>query len=80
MIFHPGTSPPDTISFRTVLSRFCTHSSGFCKAYGRCRATADKNMELMKKAWNKEQNQKNLPPLISWEEAGRLPLRLHDIF
>lgn len=42
------------------------------KAYGRCRATADKNMELMKKAWNKEQNQKNLPPLISWEEAGEL--------
>ena len=45
---------------------------GFCKAYGRCRATADKNMGLMKKAWNKEQGQKNLPPLISWEEAGEL--------
>lgn len=46
--------------------------SGFCKAYGRCRATADKNMGLMKKAWDKEQNQKRLPPLISWEEAGKL--------
>ncbi len=46
--------------------------SGFCKAYGRCRAAADKNMGLMKKAWDKEQNQKRLPPLISWEEAGKL--------
>ncbi len=46
--------------------------SGFCKAYGRCRATADKNMGLMKKAWDKEQRQKKLPPLISWEEAGEL--------
>lgn len=46
--------------------------SGFCKAYGRCRATMEKNMGLMKKAWDKEQRQKKLPPLISWEEAGEL--------
>ncbi len=45
---------------------------GFCKAYGRCRATADKNLELMKKAWDGEANQRRLPPLISWEEAGAL--------
>ena len=30
----------------------------------------EKNMGLMKKAWDKEQRQKKLPPLISWEEAG----------
>lgn len=46
--------------------------NGFCKAYGRCRATADKNMELLKAAWDEEQNQKKLPPLLSWEEAGEL--------
>lgn len=46
--------------------------SGFCKAYGRCRATADKNMDLLKEAWDEGQNQKKLPPLLSWEEAGEL--------
>ena len=50
---------------------------GFCKAYGRCRATANKNMALMENAWNEEQNQKNLPPLISWEEAGALLKKAH---
>lgn len=63
-----GFHPADYCSGDT--ENYCR--AGFCKAYGRCRATADKNMELMKKAWNKEQNQKNLPPLISWEEAGEL--------
>lgn len=45
---------------------------GFCKAYGRCRATADKNMDLFKEAWNKERNERKLPPLLSWEEVGQL--------
>ncbi len=45
---------------------------GFCKAYGRCRATMEKNMELFDAAWDAEANQKKLPPLISWEEAGAL--------
>ena len=53
--------------------------SGFCKAYGRCRATADKNMGLMKKAWDSGQNQKRLPPLISWEEAGNLLKEAMDL-
>ncbi len=46
--------------------------SGFCKAYGRCRATMEKNMSLFPKAWDEEKNQKKLPPLISLEEAGVL--------
>lgn len=46
--------------------------SGFCKAYGRCRATADKNMSLFSEAWDEGQNRKKLPPLLSWEEAGEL--------
>lgn len=46
--------------------------SGFCKAYGRCRATADQNLQLFEKAWDEEKNRKNLPPLLSWEEAGGL--------
>ena len=46
--------------------------SGFCKAYGRCRATMERNMGLFKEAWDESQNRKKLPPLISWEEAGRL--------
>lgn len=46
--------------------------SGFCKAYGRCRATVEKNMDLFREAWDEEQNRKKLPPLISWEEAGAL--------
>lgn len=45
---------------------------GFCKAYGRCRATADKNMALYQEAWNKETDEKKLPPLITWEEVGKL--------
>lgn len=45
---------------------------GFCKAYGRCRATADKHMALMEEAWDKETKDQKLPPLISWEEAGAL--------
>ncbi len=47
-------------------------SNGFCKAYGRCRATMEKNMELFKEAWDEDQNRKKLPPLISWEEVGEL--------
>ena len=46
--------------------------SGFCKAYGRCRATMERNMGLFKEAWDESQNRKKLPPLISWEEAGGL--------
>ena len=46
--------------------------SGFCRAYGRCRATADRNMELFKQAWNEKENKANLPPLLSWEEVGKL--------
>lgn len=46
--------------------------SGFCKAYGRCRATMERNMDLFPEAWDEEKNQKKLPPLISWEEAGEL--------
>ncbi len=49
---------------------YCKNS--FCKAYGRCRATVEHNMELHADAWDGEQNQKRLPPLISWEEAGAL--------
>jgi hypothetical protein len=45
---------------------------GFCKAYGRCRATVEKNMALMEHAFQKEENRAALPPLISWEEAGKL--------
>lgn len=45
---------------------------GFCKAYGRCRATMDKNMALFEDAWNKEENRRKLPPLLSWEEVGQL--------
>lgn len=46
--------------------------SGFCKAYGRCRATAEKNLQLMGEAWDESRNQSRLPPLLSWEEAGGL--------
>lgn len=46
--------------------------AGFCKAYGRCRATMEKNMELFKEAWDENQNIKKLPPLLSWEETGEL--------
>lgn len=46
--------------------------SGFCKAYGRCRATMEKNMKLFEEAWNKEGVTRKLPPLISWEEVGQL--------
>lgn len=45
---------------------------GFCKAYGRCRATAEKNLGLLEEAWDPERNERKLPPLISWEEAGAL--------
>lgn len=45
--------------------------AGFCKAYGRCRATVDKNMALMQEAVT-ESGEKALPPLITWEEAGAL--------
>lgn len=47
-------------------------ADGFCKAYGRCRATMEKNMELFDAAWDKESNQRKLPPLLSWEEVGSL--------
>ena len=46
--------------------------NGFCKAYGRCRATAEKNMALFQEAWDAGQNRKKLPPLLSWEEASGL--------
>lgn len=46
--------------------------AGFCRAYGRCRATAERNMELFKEAWDEGQNQKKLPPLLTWEETGGL--------
>lgn len=46
--------------------------NGFCKAYGRCRATADRNMSLFNEAWDEAQNRKKLPPLLSWREAGEL--------
>lgn len=46
--------------------------SGFCRAYGRCRATAERNMSLLHEAWDEEKNRKRLPPLLSWEEAGEL--------
>lgn len=46
--------------------------AGFCKAYGRCRATAEKNMSLIREAWDEQENRKRLPPLLSWEEAGGL--------
>jgi hypothetical protein len=45
--------------------------TGFCKAYGRCRATVQKNMALMEEAW-KDGTGAVLPPLISWAEAGAL--------
>lgn len=45
---------------------------GFCKAYGRCRATMGRNMALFEDAWDKEGNARKLPPLISWEEVGQL--------
>lgn len=46
--------------------------SGFCKAYGRCRATMEKNMSLFESAWDAEGNQRKVPPLLSWEEVGSL--------
>ncbi|MBP3469729.1 MAG: DUF2800 domain-containing protein [Lachnospiraceae bacterium] len=45
---------------------------GFCKAYGRCRATMEKNMDLFKDAWDEKNNSRKLPPLLSWEEVGQL--------
>ena len=46
--------------------------SGFCKAYGRCRATMEQNMSLFEEAWDAEKNQRKVPPLLSWEEVGGL--------
>ncbi len=46
--------------------------SGFCKAYGRCRATMEQNMALFDSAWDAEKNQRKVPPLLSWEEVGSL--------
>lgn len=45
---------------------------GFCKAYGRCRATMEKNMALFEDAWDGQGNTRKLPPLLSWEEVGHL--------
>lgn len=45
---------------------------GFCRAYGRCRATKDKNMALFDDAWDGEGNKRKLPPLLTWEEVGQL--------
>ncbi len=45
---------------------------GFCKAYGRCRATVDRNMSLMDAAWDDKENKRKVPPLLSWEEVGQL--------
>ncbi len=46
--------------------------SGFCKAYGRCRATAEQNLALMEEAFDTERNVRKLPPMLSWEEVGAL--------
>lgn len=46
--------------------------SGFCKAYGKCRATANQNLALMEDAFDAGQNVRKLPPLLSWEEVGGL--------
>lgn len=43
---------------------------GFCKAYGRCRATADKNMALMKDALDPGTDAIRRPELLSNEEIG----------
>lgn len=45
---------------------------GFCKAYGRCRATADKHVALMEEVQDPATGNQKLPPLLSWEEAGAL--------
>lgn len=45
---------------------------GFCKAYGRCRATAEKNMSLFEDAWDKQRNSRRIPPMMTWEEVGQL--------
>lgn len=44
----------------------------FCRAYGRCRATADKYMPLMETAMDGENGCRRMPPLLSWEEVGGL--------
>lgn len=46
--------------------------SGFCKAYGRCRATAEQNLALMEEAFDTKRNVRKLPPMLSWEEVGAL--------
>ncbi len=45
---------------------------GFCKAYGRCRATADKNMALMEDARDPETGIGREMALLSNEEVGRI--------
>lgn len=46
--------------------------NGFCRAYGRCRATMEKNLSLFEAAWDGEGNRRKIPPLLSWEEVGGL--------
>ncbi len=45
---------------------------GFCKVYGRCRATADMHMSLMDEALDKATDQIRKPPLLSNEEVASI--------
>lgn len=45
---------------------------GFCRAYGRCRATADKNMALIEEALEPVTGDIRRPPLLSNEEVGQI--------
>lgn len=45
---------------------------GFCKAYGRCRATAEKNMALMKDAVDPQKDAIRKPDLLSNSEIGEI--------
>ena len=43
---------------------------GFCKAYGRCRATANKYLPLQEDAKDKTTGETRIPPLLTNEEVG----------
>lgn len=60
--------PADYCSGNTV--NYC--KEGFCRAYGRCRATADKNLALIKDALEPVTGEIKKPPLLSNEEVGQI--------
>lgn len=60
--------PADYCSGDTV--NYC--KEGFCRAYGRCRATADKNLALIKDALEPVTGEIRKPPLLSNKEVGQI--------